>query len=77
MASIRGDLVLLYFPRLKLADGRLERLTLVPRQLRRFRLNRVTHQDAQWLCHRLNREGERFGTRVRLDAEDHLVVEWG
>ena len=73
----RGDLVLLYFPRLKLVDGSLERLTLVPRQLRHFRLNRVTHDDAQWLCRRLNREGERFGTRVRLDAEDHLVVEWG
>ncbi|MFY0990765.1 CapA family protein [Halomonas sp. C05BenzN] len=74
--GFRDDLVLLYFPTLELADGRLKRLTMVPMRLRHFRLNRATPEEAQWLCRRLTREGGGLGTRVRLDAHDRLVLEW-
>ncbi|PMR71394.1 CapA family protein [Halomonas heilongjiangensis] len=74
--GFRSDLVLLYSPTLGLAGGRLARLVLVPMRLRHFRLNRATPDEAQWLCRMLNREGRRFGTGVRLDAQGRLVLEW-
>ncbi|MDI5935992.1 CapA family protein [Halomonas kalidii] len=74
--GFRSDLVLLYLPTLGLADGRLARLVMVPMRLRHFRLNRATPDEAQWLGRMLNREGRRFGTGVRLDAQGRLVLEW-
>ena len=72
--SFRDDLGLMYFPNLELATGRVAGLTLVPTQIRNFRLNRVSGRDAQWLKAMLNREGSRFGTRVELNEENRLTL---
>ena len=72
----RDDLALLYFPTLCAADGRLERLVMVPLQRRHFRLNRAPSDEAEWLCRMLNREGRPLGTRVRHNGHGQLVLEW-
>lgn len=72
----REDLALLYFPTLKFVDGTLAQLTMVPLQRRHFRLNRASKADVDWLCRRLDREGRRFGTRVRRDARGWLHLAW-
>lgn len=72
----RPDLVLGYLPRLRLADGALLGLTLLPFRLCRFRLERASPTDTAWLAERLSREGEPFGTRLRHDDEDRLTLEW-
>lgn len=74
--GFRDDLALLYFPTLCAADGRLERLVMVPLQRRHFRLNRAPRDEAEWLCRMLNREGRPLGTRVRHDGHGQLVLEW-
>jgi poly-gamma-glutamate synthesis protein (capsule biosynthesis protein) len=52
--------VLAYFPTLDAESGRLE---MVPFRSRRFRLERVSREDAATVLRILNREGERLGTR--------------
>ena len=72
----RDDLALMYFLRITPANGRLVALEMVPLQIRRFRLNRTSEQDALWLRDTLNREGRRFNSRVELNKENTLSVEW-
>lgn len=69
--AYRGDLGLLYFATLA-ASGRLEALELVPTCIRRFRIERATGADRQWLasvvkreCAQLDPDGE-FSNRVTL-----------
>jgi poly-gamma-glutamate synthesis protein (capsule biosynthesis protein) len=75
--SYRGDLVLMYFPAVDVTTGRLSTLTLVPLQVRRFRLNFAAANDAAWLRHTLTREGRRFGTRLEPQADGSLALAWG
>lgn len=74
--DFRGDLVVMYFPRLSLADGALVEMVMVPLQLRNFCLNRVSNTDAKWLASMLNREGTRFGTSVELGSDNSLALSW-
>jgi len=74
--AFRDDLVFMYFPTVRQADGALDRLTMVPLQIRNFRLNRATRSDTEWLCVVLNREGAKFGTRVHVEADNTLTLEW-
>ncbi|RTR02442.1 CapA family protein [Halomonas nitroreducens] len=74
--SYRGELVLLYFPVLCQADGRLLSLTMVPMRLRRFRLERADEEATRWLCRVLDRESRPLGSRVRLDKRQRLVLDW-
>lgn len=55
----------------------LARLTMVPLQIRNFRLNPASPADAAWLRDILNREGEELGTRVYLEADNALTLAWG
>lgn len=71
----RDDLSLMYFPVLD-PDGALDRLEMVPLQIRKFRLNRPTAADRAWLARRLDRECRRFGSRV-VEREERLVLEPG
>jgi len=73
--SFRGDLVLMYLPELRMTNGTLARLTMVPYQIRQFRLNRTEYRDAQWLRDVLNRECRRFDRIVRLDELRQLQLE--
>ena len=72
----RDDLVLMYLPALNARDGALTRLTMVPFQLRRLRLNHAARTDCEWLRGILDRECSRFGGRVRLDECGSLGLEW-
>jgi len=74
--AFRDDLVLMYFPNLRLWDGALLRLTMVPLEIRNFRLNRASRDDAEWLRDVLDREGKNVGTSVRLEKDNSLILEW-
>lgn len=68
----RGDLGLMYFVTLDALDGSLRDLSLSPVQMHRFRIRRAAPQDVRWLLTRMNREGERFGTRFVADERNRL-----
>jgi poly-gamma-glutamate synthesis protein (capsule biosynthesis protein) len=70
----RDDLVLMYFADVDALSGDLVALTLVPLQIRNFRLHRPSRADTEWIAQCLDRESRRFGTRVRLDANGRLAV---
>jgi poly-gamma-glutamate capsule biosynthesis protein CapA/YwtB (metallophosphatase superfamily) len=74
--TFRGDLALMYFPTLDPSTGKLLSLAMTPLQIRRFRLNRVSPADGEWLSEVLSREGEKFGTRVRLEPDQTLSLRW-
>ena len=71
--SFRGDLALMYLARINPSAGKLVRLEMVPFQMKRFRLNRVSDKDTRWLEEVFNREGERFGTRFELKGGRSLI----
>jgi poly-gamma-glutamate synthesis protein (capsule biosynthesis protein) len=75
--EFRGDLSLMYFPTLEPTSGPLTALRMIPMQVRRFRVNRAAEADVRWLRDRLNREGERFGTRVDIASDHSLTLTWG
>ena len=73
--QFRGDLALAYLPGFK-EDGALSELTVLPYQMRRFRLQRTTQADVAWLQATLDRESARFDTHLatkdgRLVAVSH------
>jgi poly-gamma-glutamate synthesis protein (capsule biosynthesis protein) len=74
--SYRGDLSLMYFVRIDPALGSLAGLRLVPMQMKKFRLNRASRADAEWLRDTLSREGGRFGTRAELAVDGTLELRW-
>ncbi len=76
--AFRPDLVLAYFPRIDVESGssRLVLLDMVPFRSRRFRLERASREDAEWLQDRLNREGEPLGTGVQLTPDGVLELHW-
>ena len=74
-AQFRGDLAIAYLACFG-EDGALSELTLVPYQMRRFRLQRASPADVDWLHATLDRESARFGTHIapkdgRLVAVSH------
>jgi poly-gamma-glutamate capsule biosynthesis protein CapA/YwtB (metallophosphatase superfamily) len=75
--SFRDDLVLMYFATLQQANGALAGLTLIPLQIRNFRLNRTTRADAAWLSNVLNRESAGFGTHLDLGADNSMTLTLG
>jgi poly-gamma-glutamate synthesis protein (capsule biosynthesis protein) len=70
----RADLGLMYFARMDPSMGKLAQLKMTPTQIKYFRVNRASRDDALWLAHTLNREGRKFGTRVRLDENNRLTL---
>ena len=73
----RSDLGLMYFPSMDPSTGKLIELQMAPTQIKYFKVNRALRDDALWLVNTLNREGKRFGTRVRLDEDNRLTLLWG
>lgn len=71
----RSDLSLMYFPVLEQATSRLVSLRMVPLQIRRFRLQYASEEDAAWLARMLNREGIPYGTAVKRQG-NYLVLEF-
>jgi len=74
--AYRPELALMYFPAFDPAQGRLTSLSMEPVRMRRFRLERATMAEAQWLAQTLSRESSAFGTRIDCDASGELRVSW-
>jgi poly-gamma-glutamate synthesis protein (capsule biosynthesis protein) len=62
----------MYFPTLDARDGALRRLTMIPTQVRHFRVNRARPDDARWIAATLDRESRAFGTRVERANDSEL-----
>jgi poly-gamma-glutamate synthesis protein (capsule biosynthesis protein) len=73
--NFRGDLTLMYLPKLDPRDGRLLSLHLQPMQIRRFSLHYASQRDTQWLAHVLDSEGKKLGTRIDLEG-NRLRLRW-
>jgi poly-gamma-glutamate synthesis protein (capsule biosynthesis protein) len=74
--TFRGDLALMYLVELDSYSGELIAARLVPMHMRRFRLERASAADARWLCDLLNKLGAKFNTRVKLQNDNSLKLEW-
>ena len=73
--EFRGDLALMYLPRVDPRDGKLVSLDMIPMQLKRFRLNRATQQDSHWLKDILNKASLKWGTDVEVKDDATLVLQ--
>jgi poly-gamma-glutamate capsule biosynthesis protein CapA/YwtB (metallophosphatase superfamily) len=74
--EFRSQLVLMYFVTVDPTTGSLIRLEMTPLQIKRFRLNHVSRQDAGWLRDTLTREGKQTGTEAMLTTGHRLVLQW-
>ena len=74
--EFRGDLAVMYLPRLASPGGTLVEFALEVFQIRRFRLQRASRADTAWLQARLDRESRPFGARIELRQENRLAVAW-
>ncbi|GMQ87683.1 MAG: CapA family protein [Gammaproteobacteria bacterium] len=74
--SYRDDLTLMYFVSVEPTSGRVVSLEMVPMQIKRFRLNRASRQDVEWMRDVLVREGKKRGTGVGMKNGNKLVLQW-
>src|SRR5437870_419636 len=74
--SFRSDLALMYLIELDSRTGQLVSARLVPLEMRRFRLQRISTSDSKWLCNLLNDLGKESGTGARLEGDNGLMLEW-
>jgi poly-gamma-glutamate capsule biosynthesis protein CapA/YwtB (metallophosphatase superfamily) len=74
--AYRGDLTVMYFVRLDASKGTLASLEMTPLQIKRFRLNYASADDALWVKKVLDREGKKFGNEVELRSDNSLVLRW-
>ncbi|MGZ3569106.1 MAG: CapA family protein [Thermodesulfobacteriota bacterium] len=72
----RADLGLMYFASIDPSTGRLIKLVMTPTQIKHFRVNRTSRDDALWLANILNREGEKFNTKAELNEDNLLTLLW-
>jgi poly-gamma-glutamate capsule biosynthesis protein CapA/YwtB (metallophosphatase superfamily) len=72
----RGDLTLMYFPEISLSDGNLEAMTIIPMQIKQFRLNYVSKEDALWLYTRLNKDWKNYGTSLTMNDDNTFTLHW-
>ncbi|MDD3797600.1 MAG: CapA family protein [Novosphingobium sp.] len=71
--SFRPDLVLAPLLSL-LPDGTFATLEMLPYRLERFRLNRASVEERQWLAETLNLECRRLGTGMTLAPDGRLLL---
>ncbi|HUG99256.1 MAG TPA: CapA family protein [Gammaproteobacteria bacterium] len=74
--AFRGDLVLAYFLDLDDAEHTLQGFEAVPFQLRRFRLQRASAEQATWLSTCLDRQCRSLGAAVSLTGDGTLGLSW-
>jgi len=70
--SFRHELRLLYFASME--GESLAELRMVPMRMRRMRLERAPHEDAEWLRARLIEMSGRFATRVERAPDGALTI---
>lgn len=68
--QFRGDLALMYFPRLAPDTGELEALHMTPLQVLRMQLVRPSASDSEWLRQRLADLSRPFGCDVAYAPQD-------
>ena len=66
----------MYFVTLGAGVGDLLSLTLVPMETRRFRLQRASPLDAEWLTGRLDAEAQCLGARVISTEGNTCALQW-
>ena len=74
--DFRDDLGLMYLLSVESSSGELFHLRMIPTQIKRFRINRASHEDSIWLRDRLDRECIKLGTRLELSDDDDLNLIW-
>jgi len=74
-ARFRSDLVLMYFASVSHADGTLQSLEMVPFRVHRFRLQRASRQEADWLAVTLRRDAGIVGAGIVVTPEATLRLE--
>jgi poly-gamma-glutamate capsule biosynthesis protein CapA/YwtB (metallophosphatase superfamily) len=74
--GFRGDLNLMYFAKVEADTGRLASLRMVPTQVKRFKIDRASKANAEWIKNMLNREGSKFGTAVDMNGSGALTLRW-
>jgi poly-gamma-glutamate capsule biosynthesis protein CapA/YwtB (metallophosphatase superfamily) len=67
--EFRNDLVLAWIVEVDESSGSTISLTLAPFQLRRFRLQRASAEDAAWLAATLQRHRRALGVRVSVEGQ--------
>ena len=72
----RGDLGLMYFPKVDWHDGRLLVLEMVPTRIRHLRVNRAEGDDRDWLLATLQRECWKLGTVVVASDDGSFALRW-
>lgn len=72
----RGELSLMYFPKIDPRNGELISLKMVPMEIKKLQLHKAERKDARWLQKTLHRESQKLGTSVRKDSNDVLWMEW-
>ena len=74
--AYRGELGLMYFPQLGSSHGRLCELALVPTRIRRFRIQRASPQDRQWLLGVMRRECHRMACDLEERPDGSWALVW-
>lgn len=74
--EFRSHLVLAYFVTVDARTGSLSRLEMAPFQIKRFRLQNASAEDAAWLRNVMAREARPAGVQVNVDARNHLILSW-
>jgi poly-gamma-glutamate capsule biosynthesis protein CapA/YwtB (metallophosphatase superfamily) len=74
--ELRSDWGCLYFATLDAQSGTLQRLEIVPMELRRFRLTRAGTQARDWLEHMFNDQGRTLGTSVEPASAGGWSLRW-
>lgn len=74
--EFRSDLGLMYFPRMDALTGKLTDMRMTPTQIKHFRVNRASNEDAVWLTDTFNRENKWLGTRVQMNGDGILTLRW-
>jgi poly-gamma-glutamate synthesis protein (capsule biosynthesis protein) len=74
--DFRCDLGLMYFVSMEPLTRNLVCLRMTPTQIKHFKVNRASRKDVSWLRDTLNREGKKFGTRVELNEDNTLTLQW-
>ena len=74
--EFRPDLGMMYFPTFDIESGHLQQFAVVPTRVRKFRIQRASQKEADWLVQTINRESESQGVRIRTDAGANLWLEW-
>ena len=72
----RPDLALMYFASIDPLSGKLKKVIMSPVQIRNFRLNKASKEDALWLNRLLNRETLQPGNRFMMESGNIIVMEW-